>query len=102
MALKKEYLKAKPSCRVTFTLPLERVDGASSVCVAGDFNDWDASATPMKRKKDGSFSVRLTLPVGNEYQFRYVVDAETWINDWEADRYVPTPFGDCENCVVVV
>ncbi|MEW5734733.1 MAG: isoamylase early set domain-containing protein [Thermodesulfobacteriota bacterium] len=102
MALKKEYLKAKPACRVTFTLPAERTNGASSVCVVGDWNDWDLSANPMKKNRDGSFSARVTLPTGNEFQFRYVLDGQSWVNDWEADRYVPTPFGDCENCVVVV
>lgn len=97
--LKKQYLKTKPECKVTFTLPAD-VQGETAHLV-GDFNNWDENATPMKRKKDGSFEVTLNLPVNHEFQFRYLVNGNEWHNDWAADKYVPNPYqGD--NSVVVV
>ncbi len=102
MSIQKEYLKKKGRCKVTFHIPPERVDGAVSVHVVGEFNGWDEEATPMSRGKDGGFSATVQLEPGGEYQFRYLVDGCVWENDWEADRYVPTPFGNSENCVVVV
>lgn len=102
MSMTKKFLKSKPICKVYFKVPKEAVDSAKKVNLVGDFNDWSLSRTPMKRNKDGSFSVQLDLETGRDYQFRYVVDGETWINDWEADRYEFNPVGNCENSVIVL
>jgi len=95
--LKKQYLKSKPICKVTFYTPA--AIEAESVYLVGDFNDWDESETPMKQLKDGRFSVTLSLDTGQEYQFRYLIDKSEWHNDWEADKYVPNPFSG-DNSVV--
>lgn len=95
--LKKQVLKNKPICKVTFTLP-EAVK-AESVYLVGDFNGWDEKATPMKRLKSGYFTVTLELEKDREYQFRYLVNDTEWHNDWHADKYVPNPFSG-DNSVV--
>lgn len=97
--LKKQYLKSRPVCKVTFLLPSEV--SADDARVLGDFNNWDASATPMKQLKDGRFSVVVELEQGREYQFRYLIDTNTWHNDEEADRLVANPF-DGQNSVIAV
>jgi len=102
MSIKKQYLKKKPICKVTFRLPKEASNAAKTVHVVGDFNGWDTHATPMKKLKNGDFSATLDLDMYKEYQFRYLKDSKHWENDWDADKYVPTPFGDSENSVVVV
>lgn len=96
--LKKQFLKTKDSVKVTFSLP-EAVQG-ETVFLVGDFNNWDEAATPMKKQKDGSFSVTLTLEKERDYQFRYLVNGTEWHNDWEADKYVPNPYSG-DNSVVV-
>ena len=98
MMLKKQYLKSKPLCKVTFYTP--SAIAAESVYLVGDFNNWDEEATPMELMKDGRFRVTLSLETGKEYQFRYLVDKTEWHNDWEADKYVPNPFSG-DNSVVV-
>ncbi|OFY96513.1 MAG: glycoside hydrolase [Bacteroidetes bacterium RIFOXYB2_FULL_35_7] len=95
-------LKSKPICKATFTLTKEVAHDAQTVCLCGDFNNWDYASLPMKKAKDGSYSVTIELTKGNEYQFRYLLDGVRWENDWDADKYVPTAFGDSENSVVVV
>lgn len=95
--LKKQYLKSKPVCKVTFYTPA--AIEAESVYLVGDFNDWDEEATPMTPLKDGRFKVTLNLDIGEQYQFRYLVDKAEWHNDWEADKYVPNPFSG-DNSVV--
>ena len=95
--LKKQQLKSKPVCKVTFYTPAEIE--AESVYLVGDFNDWSEDATPMTPLKDGRFKVTLTLDAGKEYQFRYLVDGAEWHNEWEADKYVPNPFSG-DNSVV--
>ncbi|HOM29537.1 MAG TPA: isoamylase early set domain-containing protein [Deltaproteobacteria bacterium] len=102
MSIKKQYLKTKPECKVTFTLPKELSRSAESVHLVGEFNGWDTSSHPMKLQKDGSFNLTINLAKGREYQFRYLIDGVTWENDDKADRYVRTPFGDSDNSVVVI
>ena len=102
MSLKKQLLKSQRICRVTFKLPKEAVNSARKVNLVGEFNNWNTLATPMKRQKNGAFSISLDLERGKEYQFRYLIDEETWENDWEADKYIPTPFGGSENSVLVL
>ena len=102
MALKKQYLKAKEACKVTFRLPKEAVGDANRVALVGEFNDWSINAMPMKRLKDGSFKIVVDLEAGHEYQYRYLIDETTWENDWDADKYVRSEFGNCDNSVVVV
>ncbi len=101
MGLKKQHLKKAPACRVTFSLPKEATGSARTVHVVGDFNGWNESATPMKRLKNGTFTVTISLERSREYQFRYLLDGQYWENDWKADRYVPNDYGS-ENSVVVV
>ena len=102
MSLKKQYLKNKDRCKVTFRFPPAAAQDAGTVHLVGEFNDWSTVQTPMKRLKSGEFTVTLELIPGRAYQFRYLIDQTDWENDWEADRYVKSDFGDCENSVVVV
>lgn len=102
MGMKKNYLKTKKACKVTFKLPKPAAPGATRVAVVGDFNDWNVYAHPMKKLKNGDFTVTLELEPGREYAFRYLVDEVRWENDWDADKYVKSPFGDSDNSVVVV
>lgn len=99
MSLKKKFLKSKPICKVTFRLPKSATNDAKKVVVLGDFNDWDKeNGYPMKATKE-YFTATIDLDINQEYQFRYLIDGETWENDWEADAYVESPLG-VENSVV--
>ena len=102
MSVKKQYLKSKDRCKVSFRVPKAAAPGAKTVHIVGEFNDWSTVNTPMKRLKSGEFTAVVPLAPGQAYQFRYLIDQTTWENDWEADRYVKSDFGDCENSVVVV
>lgn len=102
MILKKQYLKSKPVCKVTFKLTKEEAKNAELVRIVGDFNDWDLTAPPMKKLKDGSFSTTLELEKDAEYQFRYLLNDKEWENDWKADQYVTSPVSFDENSVVSV
>jgi len=100
MCIKKEYLNDYSKCRVTFILPRGIGKNAKKAQVVGEFNRWTHSATPMKKLKNGTFVAIIELPIYKEYQFRYLLDNKVWMNDSDADRFVPTPFGDSENCVL--
>ena len=102
MSIKKQFLKSKPVCKVGFKVSKEQAAGAAKVNLVGDFNDWNETSDEMSGLKDGSFSLNLDLETGRNYQFRYLVDGSTWINDEAADGYEPSGFGDAQNSVVVL
>ena len=99
--IRKEYLKTKNAYRVTFRLPKVAAPNAKSVCIVGDFNNWNIHANPMKKSKNGDYTIALDLEPGREYQFRYLIDESRWENDWNADKYVKSHYGDSDNSVVV-
>lgn len=102
MPVKKQYLKTKPYCKVTFRLSKKTAGNARKAAVAGDFNQWSSSQTPMKPLKNGDFTATLQLPKGHEYQYRFVLDDETWISDDAADKEVYSQYANAHNAVVVV
>ena len=102
MSLKKQYLKSKPICKVTFKLKASEANNAGTAKLLGDFNAWDIQGEPMKKLKNGDFTQTVNLPAEAEYQFRYLLDGENWENDWEADAYLPSPVSFDDNSVVRV
>ena len=102
MGIQKKILKSKPVCKVTFIMPKEAAESAKIVHIVGDFNNWEKESTPLKKLKTGTFKITLDLPLGQEYQYRYLVDNNIWENDWDADKYVSSPYSDAENSVAIV
>ncbi|BAO75001.1 isoamylase early set domain-containing protein [Winogradskyella sp. PG-2] len=100
MAIKKQYLKSKPVCKVTFSVPAEE---AKSVAVLGSFNEWSTKkATKLKKLKNGTFKGTVDLEKDNSYEFRYLVDGKSYINDEQADSYAWNDYAAAENGVLSV
>lgn len=102
MALSKKFLKTKPVCKVKFDVEKNQVENGESIYLVGDFNDWDKNSLPMKKLKNGKYTVTVDLETGQDYQFRYLAGDNVWFNDTSPDRTETTPYGDCENSVVSV
>ncbi len=100
MNVKKQYLKTKPICKVTFSYP-ENGGEISNVKLVGEFNQWDTNCSPMKKNKSGEFTQTIELEPGREYQYRYLVNEREWVNDPGAEKYTPNEFAS-ENSVVVL
>jgi len=99
MSYKKQFLKSKPVCKVSFRLDAAETSGAKKVQLLGDFNNWDKSAEPMTALKSNDFTATLELEAGKEYQFRYLIDGLVWKNDAQADSFVANTFGE-ENSII--
>jgi len=74
---------------------------ARNVALVGDFNGWDATATPMRRS-DGraTWSVSVPLAAGR-HVYAFVVDGNDWVADPQAPLSPEQWFGQ-RNSVVVV
>lgn len=84
--------------RVTFTLPSST--WADVICLVGDFNDWNQTAHPFSRARDGTWTLTMDFECNRVYQFRYLRDGHIWMNDNQADAYVYNSFGS-DNCVLI-
>ena len=100
MSINKQFLKSRPECKVKFRVSNEKAGDAQSITLVGDFNDWDPTATPMDRLKSGDFTATLYLDLDRNYEFRYLADGETWMNDSQADGAVATEFPGEMNSVI--
>lgn len=98
MAISKQYLKTKPICKVTFTVPAAEAD---SVAVVGDFNDWNPESSVLKKLKNGSFKGTFDLEKDKSYEFRYLIDG-AYVNEESADSFQWNEFAGAENAVVTV
>ncbi len=96
-----KFLEAKEVRRITFRLPKVAATDSKSVCIVGDFNNWNIHANPMKKLKNGDYAIKLDLKPEREYQYRYFIDESKWENDWNADKYIRSLYGDSDNSVVM-
>ena len=94
--LKKRFFKTKNDCEVAFEVAVEDAERVALVC---ESNGWEP--IPMtKAKKTGMFRTRVRLPKESEFQFRYLVDDQAWLNDDAADDYQPNGFGGSNGVLV--
>ncbi len=93
--LKKKFFKTKDECEVTFEMNAEGAQEVKLVCEA---NEWEPLV--MKRSGKGPFKAKVRLPKDSEFQFRYLVDKDQWVNDDTADAYRTNEHGT-KNSVVV-
>jgi hypothetical protein len=74
--------------------------GANTVQIAGDFNGWDPTRTPLDHTGNGAWTVTLPLSPGR-YEYKFVVDGQQWILDPFAAEQHDDGFGS-RNAVVDV
>lgn len=87
---------AGPTTQVTFNIPVPLK--AQTITLVGDFNNWNQTDTPLIKDSDG-WSATIDLPAGHRFQYRYLADGHTWLNDWAADSYVPNDMGGDDSVI---
>lgn len=92
--LTKKYFKTNGECEVTFELDAE----AESVVLVSEVNGWDP-VEMTQRKKDGVFYTKVRVPKDSQFQYRFLIDGQTWVNDSAADGYIANEFGG-ENSIL--
>jgi 1,4-alpha-glucan branching enzyme len=98
MSIKKQFIKTKPVCKVTFSVEAKE---ASSVSVVGDFNNWDVTTGALSKLKNGTFKGAYDLNKDASYEFKYVIDG-AFVNEPEADSFKWNDFAGAENSVLAV
>jgi 1,4-alpha-glucan branching enzyme len=98
MGIKKQFLKSKPVCKVTFTIVAKE---ANNVAVVGSFNDWNTQSSPLKKLKNGSFKGTIDLEANASHEFKYLIDG-VFVNDAEADGYAWNDYAGGENSLITL
>ena len=87
-----------PTHAVRFVLA---APGAGQVALVGDFNEWDARATPM-RYDAGQNEWSVTVPLASGWHaYAFVVDGSRWVHDPGAPLAPPDELGGPRSVVVV-
>ncbi len=76
---------------VTFRMP--PLDDVVELYLCADFNGWQINGIPLTLESDGTWVTRVVLEAGKSYRFRYRDSQGRWLNDREADAYLPNDFG---------
>ncbi|WP_395045140.1 isoamylase early set domain-containing protein [Flavobacterium sp.] len=98
MSIKKQFIKTKPVCKVTFSIEAKE---AQTAAVVGDFNNWNATEGELSKLKNGTFKAAFDLPKDNSFEFKYIVDGN-YVNENQADSYRWNEFANSENSVLEV
>ena len=69
--------------KIQFVLPDDIHDGP--VSAVGTFNDWTPGAHKLVRRRNGTRSVTVAVPKGQQVQFRYLGAGGVWFDDEDAD-----------------
>ncbi len=84
MAIRVSNNGAAGTAKIQFVLPDNVHDGP--VSAVGDFNGWQPGAHKLVRRANGTRSVTVTVPAGQELRFRYLGSGGVWFDDPEAVR----------------
>jgi len=72
---------------------------ATMVYLAGEFNSWNATATPMKKLPNGDWVVPMQLKAGT-YQYKFVVDGN-WVADPDNTEKTPDTLGGFNSVITI-
>ena len=76
-------------------------DSAHSVSVAGDFNGWSRSATPLKRNESGLWTTDIVVPRAGRLEYKFVINGQRWIEDPSNGMKTPNNYGGLNSVLVI-
>lgn len=78
---------------VAFSVPAAA--GVDHAELVAEFVSW--TPLPMDRRPDGSHAITVWLEAGQTWRYRFLIDDERWIDDWN-----PSDDIDDEGCLAIV
>ena len=76
-------------------------DAAKTVTVAGDFNSWERTATPLSKDASGLWFAEIETPAAGRYQYKFFVDALRWIEDPSNGMKEPDNYGGLNSVLTI-
>jgi hypothetical protein len=79
MAIRITHDPKSAQIKLQFVLPDDVHDGP--VSAVGSFNGWQPGAHRLIRRSNGTRSVTVAVPVGEQIHFRYLGSGGVWFDD---------------------
>ena len=76
-------------------------DQAVNVALAGDFNNWDPTSTPLARNGSGLWLTEIHPPHPGRYRYKFIVDRQKWIEDPNNGMKEPDHYGGLNSILVI-
>jgi serine protease AprX len=105
-ALKKQVIgKSSPSPNVdaekkTIGFYVQH-DCATQITVAGSFNQWADDVFYMEAGKNGLWHLEIPMLAAGRYQYKFLVDGKTWIEDFDNPYREPDGFNGFNSILMV-
>jgi hypothetical protein len=74
---------------------------AARVALVGDFNDWDAARTPMRRSPSGPVWTAVVPLAPGRHRYAFLLDGSRWVADPAAPAARDDEFGAASSVVTV-
>jgi hypothetical protein len=95
MAIKKQFVKTKPVCKVTFSVKRQMRLQLLEILTIG------TQRRTLNKLKNGTFKGVFSIDKDAAYEFKYVIDG-AFVNETEADSFKWNEFAGAENSVLEV
>lgn len=76
-------------------------DAASTVSVAGNFNEWNRVTAPLKRNSDGFWTTEILSPSAGRLEYKFIIDGKRWIEDPSNGMKAPDDHGGFNSVLLV-
>jgi len=76
-------------------------DNAHSVSVAGDFNEWNHVATPLKRNESGLWFTEIVVRGTGRFEYKFIINGHRWIEDPSNGMKAPNNYGGLNSVLVI-
>ena len=76
-------------------------DEAANVAVAGDFNNWNPLATPLKRNGSGLWSTEILIPTAGRFEYKFIINGQRWLDDPSNSMKAPDNYGGLNSILVI-
>ena len=76
-------------------------DFATSVTLAGNFNDWNTVSTPFMKEDSGIWITSIASPGAGRYEYKFLVNGQQWVEDPNNGLKVPDNFGGLNSLFII-
>lgn len=76
-------------------------DSATSVSLAGDFNDWKTGEIQFEKCSDGVWRAAINCQPGGKYRYKFLVNGERWTEDTSHGLKEEDSFGGFHSILIV-
>lgn len=74
---------------------------ASHISLAGSFNHWAQDVLLMEPGKDGIWKIEIPMLPAGRYQYKFLVDDRTWMEDYDNPLHEPDGFRGFNSILIV-